>query len=116
MKPSKHALRSVRRYGGAIEDYLDIHEWLDQTKAAHPDMRHRAILHNSMGCYIATDVFGRLITNSDGKQVDVRQICEDHIIEDMGYIPTLSDYLDLIPLELMNKFAKQRPVSQKVVD
>lgn len=106
MKPSIHALRSVRKYGGKIEDYLDIHEWLDQTKAAHPDVRHRAILHNSMGCYIATDVFGRLIENSDGKTVDVRQVCEDHIIEDLGHIPTLSEFLDLIPLAHIEKFAR----------
>lgn len=83
------------------------------TKAAHPDMRHRAILHHSMGPFIAVQVFGAYIDNMDGRTVDVRQICEDHIIEDLGRIPTVSDFLDLIPTAEMGKFAfkkGERPV------
>lgn len=107
MKPLDHAHRSVARYGGTIEDYLDIHEWLDQTKGAHPDMRHRAILHNSMGPFIATSVFGRTI-EVEARPVDVRQICEDHIIEDLGRIPSVEAILSLIPEEHMGFFAHKR--------
>lgn len=105
MKPLDHSNRSVKRYGGELGDYIEVHEFLDMTKAAHPDMRHRALLHNAMGPFIAVRVFGRTITNSVGKVVDVRQICEDHIIEDLGRIPTVSDFLDLIPTEHMAEFA-----------
>jgi len=31
--------------------------------------------------------------NSDGKQVPVRTLGEQHIIEDIGFIPTIADYL-----------------------
>lgn len=113
MKPMDHSNLSVRRYGGALEDYLDIHEFLDMSKAAHPDMRHRALLHNSMGPFIAVRVFGRTITNSDGRVCDVRQLCEDHIIEDLGRIPTVSDFLDLIPESEMARFAYKK--GRKVV-
>lgn len=105
MKPYDHAVKSIKRYGGKVSDYAPIHEFLDMTKAAHPDVRHRAILHNSMGPYIAVRVFGEQITNSDGKVCDVRQICEDHIIEDMGRIPTVSWYLDKIPMNNIGGFA-----------
>ena len=98
MKPFVHALNSAKKHGGKYEDYLKIHEFLDQTKSAHPDMRHRAILHNSMGPFIAAQVFGDVITNSVGKLVSVRDICEEHIIEDMGRIPTISDYLNEMPM------------------
>lgn len=108
MKPLDHSRKSVCRYGGTLEDYLDIHEFLDMTKAAHPDMRHRAVLHNTMGPFIAVQVFGRAITNSDGRVCDVRQICEDHIIEDLGILPNLSYFLDLIPEEHMDKFAYKK--------
>lgn len=114
MKPLQHSIASVRRYGGEIKDYLDIHEFLDQTKAAHPDMRHRAILHNSMGPFIARDVFGHNFTNSEGRLVDVRQICEDHIIEDMGFLPTLSYFLDMIPEENMSKFAYKKSTQKRI--
>lgn len=105
MKPLDHALKSERRYGGVYTDYIDVHEFLDMSKAAHPDMRHRAILHNSLGPFIAVQVFGRTITNRDGKVIDVRQICEDHIIEDLGRLPTVSEFLDLIPISEIGKFA-----------
>lgn len=65
---------------------------------AHADMRHRAILHNSLGPYLCERVFGTVITNSAGKVVSVRDIAEEHILEDMGRIPSVSDYLDGMPL------------------
>lgn len=98
MKPHIHAVNSVRKHGGKPEDYQDIHDLLDMPKAAHPDMRHRAILHNAMGCFIAEKAFGITRVNSDGRTYSVRDIAEEHIIEDMGRIPTLSDYLDEMPM------------------
>lgn len=108
MKPSDHSIKSVRRYGGVSTDYLEIHEFLDMSKAGHPDMRHRALLHNSMGPFIAVRVFGRTITNSDGREVDVRQVCEDHLIEDMGRIPSVTQVLQTIPEEHMGFFSYRR--------
>lgn len=108
MKPLDHSRLSVRRYGGTLIDYMEIHEFLDMTKAAHPDMRHRALLHNSMGPFIAIRVFGRTITNSDDRVCDVRQICEDHIIEDLGRIPTVSDFINLIPESEIDQFAYKK--------
>lgn len=97
MKPYLHAKGSVRRHGGKPEDYQPIHDFLDMAKAAHADVRHRAILHNSMGPYICEKVFGTNITNSDGKLVSVRDIAEEHIVEDLGRIPPVSDYLEGMP-------------------
>ncbi|AGR48108.1 hypothetical protein SmphiM12_476 [Sinorhizobium phage phiM12] len=99
MKPRIHAQNSVKRYGGIVEDYIKIHDWFDSTKAAWADTRHRAILHNTFGIYIAEQVFGHVIINSDGKKVDVRNIAEDHVMEDCGFIPTLDQWLDGIPVE-----------------
>lgn len=98
MKPFKHAMGSARRHGGRPEDYQEIHDFLDLPKSAHPDIKHRALLHNSLGPYICERVFGTTIVNSDGKTVSVRDIAEEHILEDMGRIPTVSDYLDGMPM------------------
>ena len=98
MKPLLHAKSSARKYGGNWEDYIEIHNFLDSSKAHFPDMRHRAILHNSFGCYIAEKVFGYFILNSEGKEVSVRDIAEDQIIEDIGRIPTVQDYLAGMPM------------------
>lgn len=98
MKPFLHGRVSVNKWGGKVEDYQEIHDWFDQTKAHFPDMRHRAILHSSFGIFLCEQVFGEGITNSDGKHVSVRDIAEQHVIDDMGTIPTIQDYLQGMPM------------------
>lgn len=49
--PIVHARNSARKFGGKMEDYLEIHEWFDETKAWIPDMRHRALRHHSEGIF-----------------------------------------------------------------
>jgi hypothetical protein len=107
MKPLDHAEKSAQRYGGVSEDYQAVHDLLDISKSVHADMRHRAILHNSLGPFIAEKAFGTYITNADGKKVSVRSIAEDHIIEDMGRIPNASEFMSLIPEEEMFRFARR---------
>ena len=34
---------------------------------------------------------------SDGKRIQVRDVAEQHVIEDMGFIPTIQDYLKDLP-------------------
>lgn len=97
MKPRLHAKVSVKKFGGKPEDYFEIHQFIDSSKATHADMRHRALLHSSFGCYVTESVFGIYITNSDGKEVSVRDIAEQHVIDDMGRIPSVSEYLDGMP-------------------
>ena len=99
MKPYCHARNNVKKYKGVVEDYLPIHDFLDSSKAHFADMRHRTLLHSSFGCYLAEQVFGHNIKNSSGINVSVRDICEQHIIEDMGRIPSVGDYLNNMQLQ-----------------
>lgn len=93
MTPWKHSESTVARWGGKASDYIEIHNWLDETKQYTGDWRHRALRHHSAGVQWAIDVFGHSLVNSDGKHVPVKMIVEKHITEDCGYIPTPSDYL-----------------------
>lgn len=97
--PLVHAKNSARKFGGKPEDYIDIHDWFDDSKAHLGDMRHRALKHHTAGIYEAERVFGHVITNSDGKKVYVRYIGEQHILEDLGFIPTLEDWFDNMELQ-----------------
>lgn len=97
MKPLVHAKLSVSKHGGVVEDYLPIHDFLDSSKAHVPDMRHRAMFHHSLGIYVAETVFGTYITNSEGRDVSVRDVGEEHVLQDMGRIPTVQDYLEEMP-------------------
>ena len=99
MKPLLHAKISVKKYGGTVEDYLPIHNFIDSSKACMPDIRHRAILHSSFGCYLVEQIFGVYITNSAGKMVSCRDIAEEHIIQDLGFIPTVEKYLNNMEIQ-----------------
>ena len=98
MKPFRHARNSVKRHGGKADDYQDIHDFLDSTKVAVPDMRHRAVLHNAFGCFLVERLFGVTRTNSDGRTYSPRDIAEEHIQEDLGFIPTLERCFADLPL------------------
>jgi len=102
MNPYKHAEISVQKRGGKIEDYYPIHFFLDSTKELCSDNRHR-ILHNLWGIRrVIIPIFGSTITNSAGKIVNVKDLCEqDHILPDYRnkFIPTLKDFVDAISIE-----------------
>jgi len=91
--PYHHALSSVKKWGGASEDYQAIHDWFDESKSQLADFRHRALRHHSEGIFMAERFFGTTITNSDGRVVPVRFIGEQHVMEDCGRIPTVADWL-----------------------
>jgi hypothetical protein len=55
--PYHHALSSVRKWGGAVEDYIPIHDWFDASKMILADFRHRCLRHHSEGIYMAETLF-----------------------------------------------------------
>jgi uncharacterized protein related to proFAR isomerase len=99
MKPHIHAKNSVKKYGGRIEDYMPIHEAIDSSKSSHATVKHRAVLHSAFGIYLIERIFGATFSNSDGKTVSVRDVAEDHVIEDLGRIPSLDEYLNAMKIE-----------------
>jgi len=93
MKPYYHAVSSARKFGGVADDYVEIHTWFDESKAHMADFRHRALRHHSQGIFECERQFGVTIVNSDLRKVPVRAIGEQHVMEDMGRIPSLQDWL-----------------------
>lgn len=90
--PYHHSLSSVKKWGGTVEDYLPIHDWFDQSKEHFGDFRHRALRHHSQGIFEMERVFGATITLANGKTIPTRPIGEQHVIEDLGYIPSIKDW------------------------
>lgn len=91
--PIKHSENSAKKFGGKPQDYLPIHNWFDESKAFFADFRHRALRHHAEGVFLAERIFGITVTNSEGIEVPVRYIAEQHIKEDLGRIPTVQDWL-----------------------
>lgn len=98
MKPHLHAKSSAKKFGGTSDDYLDIHDFMDWSKSVIPDVRHRALFHSSFGCFVVEKVFGTTRVNSHGKEYSTRDIAEQHIIEDLGFIPTVEKYFENMPI------------------
>lgn len=106
--PYHHALSSVRKWGGCVEDYQPIHDWFDESKAHIADFRHRALRHHSEGIFMAEKIFGTTLTNSDGRIVPVRYVGEQHVIEDLGQIPTVADWFTCIKPDKPWMFGRDR--------
>ena len=90
--PYHHSISSVKKWGGTVEDYLPIHDWFDESKKIFADFRHRALRHHAEGIFMAEAIFGPTITLSTGRIVPTRWIGEQHVIEDLGRIPSFADW------------------------
>ncbi len=97
--PHHHAVSSARRFGGKPADYVCLHDWFDETKKHLADFRHRALRHHAEGIFWCEERFGRTLVNADGKEVPVRLVAERHVLEDLGRIPTVADWLRCIPAQ-----------------
>lgn len=102
-KPFIHAKTSAEKFGGVWQDYMEIHELLDSSKAVVADSRHRALTHNSWFIsVILPKIFGEVFKRkSDGVEVSTRDVAEVHVLEDYKnkFIPAATDFISNIPLE-----------------
>ena len=90
--PYHHALSSVKKWGGTVEDTLAVHAWFDQSKEITADFRHRALRHHAEGIFMAETIFGATITLSTGRVIPARWVGEQHDREDLGRIPSFADW------------------------
>jgi hypothetical protein len=95
--PWEHAKSSARKWGGFPIDYIEIHNWFDETKAWIGHSKHRMFRHHSEGIFECEKKFGPSFENSDGKTVYTRYVGEQHVKEDCNnYIPTAKEWVTMI--------------------
>lgn len=120
--PLIHSRSSVKRWGGQVSDYIQLHELLDSPKATMNNNSSRMLTHNTWFAYtIIPKIFGYNIVNSDGKSVDSVDIAMLHIVEDFRgrFAPTPQDYLKHLEVQSwMNNGVKDvdNPEALKVAD
>jgi hypothetical protein len=114
--PEIHSKSSVRKFGGSIEDYLPIHHWFDDSKSYLADMRHRALKHHTVGIFECEKLFGKSFINSEGKTVYTRYVGEQHVLEDLGFIPTLEDWFENMEMQdwMMNRDKRVINIGKKM--
>lgn len=97
-----HARSCAKKWGGTPEEYLPIHEFIDSSKQVIGDARHRAMYHHTLGVFLCEKIFGKTLTINKANgtmEVPVRLIAERHILEDLGWLPSPSDYIKDMPLK-----------------
>jgi len=97
--PYHHALSSMKKWGGRVDDYLPLHSWFDQSKEILADFRHRALRHHAEGIFMLETIFGPTVTLSSGRVIPTRWIGEQHVLEDLGRIPSFADWARAIAPE-----------------
>jgi hypothetical protein len=88
-----HALSSAKIWGGTPDEFLPLHQWFDESKMLVADFRHRALRHHAEGIFMLERFFSATITISTGRAVPVRLIGEQHVREDLGFIPCFADWV-----------------------
>lgn len=83
--PWNHAIASARAFGSTPEIHFPLHHFIDHSKMILADPRHRSLLHHEVGITITEIAFAHI--------PQAREITSQHIIEDMGQIPKLSDWI-----------------------
>jgi hypothetical protein len=96
MNPYDHARSSVKLYGGKVEAFLPLHQWLDASKTTYCRFPHRFLRHHLEGIDEATAVFGPMIDNGAGTAVPTDEIGRQHLREDLGIIATATSWLTCI--------------------
>ena len=91
MRPWQHALSSTKGNGEWLND-LPIHEFVDCTKVACPDVRHRMIMHNS-------DLGPELAARAFPDRPDARAIALGHVCEDFGKPLDLTQWIAVCDIE-----------------
>lgn len=114
MHPYHHACSSAKKYGGDPSNYLAIHQWFDATKILFGDARHRALRHHTAGIFWCEEQFGATITNSDLKEIPTRIIGEQHVMEDMGFLPTAEWWLSKMALTANMNRVPTKPESSPI--
>ena len=69
---------------------------IDQSKEITADFRHRALRHHAEGIFMAETIFGPTLTLSTGRIIPIRWVGEQHVKEDLGFIPSFADWVKAI--------------------
>lgn len=88
MRPFQHAQTSVPNSEDWEKD-LEVHEFMDSTKFACADRRHRVVLHHA-------DLGAAIVERAFPNRQDTAQLVRQHIYEDLGRTVSLDDWFEIV--------------------
>jgi hypothetical protein len=91
-----HCVSSAKAFGGTPEDYAELHRWMDRSRAGTDALLHRMLAHHTTGIADGVALFGDTWTISTGAQIPTSLVLAGHVREDLGFVPTLDHYIELL--------------------
>lgn len=91
-----HNRSSERGENFSLEGEIASVQIIDQSKEITADFRHRALRHHAEGIFMAETIFGPTLTLSTGRVIPTRWVGEQHVKEDLGFIPSFADWVKAI--------------------
>lgn len=88
MRPFQHAQTSVSNSEDWEKD-LEVHEFMDLTKFACADRRHRVVLHH-------IDLGAAIVDRAFPNRQDTARLVKQHIYEDLGRTVSLNDWFEIV--------------------
>ncbi|MEJ5220143.1 hypothetical protein WG622_17950 [Cognatishimia sp. D5M38] len=88
MRPFQHAQASAPITNDWKKD-LAVHEFMDSTKFACADRRHRVVLHH-------IDLGAAIVARAFPHRQDTAKLVEQHVCEDLGHAVSLEDWFDIV--------------------
>jgi hypothetical protein len=119
-----HAVSSANAFGGVPADYEALHAWMDRGRGGTDSLLHRVLAHHTEGIADAVERFGPAIRNSQGREVPTSLLARQHVIEDLGFVPSLAHYMELLhcprwasrPARLLHSKLLNHPALNEIVD
>lgn len=111
----QHCAASARRFGGVPADYEAVHRFMDLPAGSVGDefaTRSRLVLHHAFGCFVAERAFGHRLPLTGGGFAHTRDVAERHVIDDVGHIPSLGEWLAAMAVDPWMAGARKPPAGR----
>ncbi len=100
--PYHHALSSVKKWGGTVDDYQPVPCLVRLLKSPFCGLSPQSHVSSFGRSMAFRDVFGPTITLSTGRIIPTRWVGEQHVGEDLGFIPSFTDWVKAIRPETLD--------------
>ena len=91
-----HCVSSANAFGGEPDDYAELHRWMDRSRDSTNSIMHRMLSHHTQGIRDCIEHFGHTIDICRAPAVPTSLLAEQHVREDLGFIPNLDHYIELL--------------------
>ncbi len=104
MRYNDHALISARKFNCNVEDTLELHKLMDESKIFCPHTwQHRLFSHNTFFVNVIVNLYYKLTgkvsvpNTKTGGDILIRDILLEHLKEDFsGKMPSITDWLESV--------------------